>query len=292
MAVRLDGDGLRDPVGEAADLPIAISFMGANYVAKELGYGAADEWGPFDVATNAAFEPLETFPARFDELLTSITGIGYDTIDLWFAHLNWRWATPEHVAIAREALARRGVRVVAFAGGIGDTVADVVAACRLANDLDVDLIAGLGGIVHTDREAAAAVLDAHGVRFGLENHPERTPAEVLAAIGDASSLGAAVDTGWWATQGYDPVDAIRELSDRLFHVHLKDVEEPGTHVSCMYGEGCANVAGCVEKLLAIGYHGPVSVEHEPYDRDPTDECARMLVLVQKQLSVTSGGDGV
>jgi L-ribulose-5-phosphate 3-epimerase len=272
--------------------PFAISFMGANYVAKELGYGAADEWGPFDVATNAAFEPLETFPARFDTLLTSITGIGYDTIDLWFAHLNWRWATPEHVAIAREALDRHGVRVVAFAGGIGSTVDDVAAACRLANDLDVDLIAGLGGIVHTDRDAAAEVLDAHGVRFGLENHPERTPAEVLAAIGDAGSLGAAVDTGWWATQGYDPVDAIRELSDRLFHVHLKDVEQPGTHVSCMHGEGCARIADCVDALLELGYSGAVSIEHEPFDRDPTAECARMLAKITEQVSSAQAGHRV
>jgi L-ribulose-5-phosphate 3-epimerase len=272
--------------------PIAISFMGANYVAKELGYGASDEWGPFDLATNAAFEPLETFPARFDTLLTSITGIGYDTIDLWFAHLNWRWATPEHVAIAREALDRHGVRVVAFAGGIGSTVDDVAAACRLANDLDVDLIAGLGGIVHTDRDAAAEVLDAHGVRFGLENHPERTPAEVLAAIGDAGSLGAAVDTGWWATQGYDPVDAIRELSDRLFHVHLKDVEQPGTHVSCMHGEGCARIADCVDALLELGYSGAVSIEHEPFDRDPTGECARMLAKITEQVSSAQAGHRV
>ena len=46
--------------------------------------------------------------------------------------------------------------------------------------LDVDLIGGIGGIVRTDRAGAAAVLAAHGVRFGLENHPERTPDEVLA----------------------------------------------------------------------------------------------------------------
>ena len=132
------------------------------------------------------------------------------------------------------------------------------------------------------------MLDAHGVRFGLENHPERTPAEVLAAIGDAGSLGAAVDTGWWATQGYDPVDAIRELSDRLFHVHLKDVEEPGTHVTCMHGEGCARIADCVDALLDLGYTGPVSIEHHAFDRDPTDECARMLVRTREQLSQRAG----
>ena len=43
------------------DPPLTLSFMGANYVGRELGYGAAAEWGPFDVATNAAFEPIETF---------------------------------------------------------------------------------------------------------------------------------------------------------------------------------------------------------------------------------------
>ncbi len=273
--------------------PFLISFMSANYVAEELGYGAADEWGPFDDATNAAYEPIETFARRFDDLLARITGLGFDTIDLWFGHLNWRWATPEHVALARDALSRRDVSVVSLAGSVGETTDDLAAACRLANGLDVDLLAGVGEVVHRDRAGAAAVLRAHGVRFGLENHPERTPREVLVAIGDdADVLGAAVDTGWWATHSYDPVEAIGELSDRLFHVHLKDVEAPGTHISCMHGDGCANVAGCVEKLLAIGYSGPVSIEHEPYDRDPTGECVRALARLRDQLAASEAGHRV
>jgi L-ribulose-5-phosphate 3-epimerase len=265
--------------------PFQLSFMSANYVAEELGYGSADEWGPFDDATNAAFAPLETFGARFDAVLGRITAIGFDAIDLWFGHLNWRWATPEHVSLAREALARRGVRVVSLAGSVGATTEELTAACRLANALDVDLIVGLGEIVRDDRAAAAAVLREHGVRFGIENHPEKTPQEVLDAIGGESDvLGAGLDTGWWATQGYDPVAAIEELSGHLLHVHLKDVEALGTHVTCMYGEGCARIAECIDTLLRIGYAGPVSIEHEPYDRDPTAESARMLTLVREQVA--------
>jgi sugar phosphate isomerase/epimerase len=264
---------------------LTLSFMSANYVAKELGYGAAEEWGPFDAATNAAFTPVETFAARFDEIFTAIAAVGFHALDLWFGHLNWRWATREHIAAAREALERHDVRVVSLAGSIGTTENDVAAACRLANDLDVDLIAGVGEIVHRDRSAVVAVLREHGVRFGLENHPERTPQEVLGAIGDeADVLGAAVDTGWWATQGYDPVAAIGELSHRLFHVHLKDVESVGTHVPCMHGEGCARVDECVDALLRLGYTGPVSIEHHTYDRDPTPECARMLTRLQARLA--------
>lgn len=265
--------------------PLVLSFMSANYVAEELGYGSADDWGPFDDATNAAFAPLETFGGRFDALLARITAIGFDAIDLWFGHLNWRWATPEHVALARDALVRHGARVVSLAGSVGATTDELTSACRLANALDVDLIVGLGEIVHSDRAGAAAVLRAHGVRFGLENHPEKTPQEVLDTIGDENDvLGAGLDTGWWATQGYDPVAAIEELSERLFNVHLKDVEALGTHVTCMYGDGCARIADCVAALLRIGYSGPVSIEHEPYDRDPTAECTRMLELVREQLA--------
>ena len=82
------------------------------------------------------------------------------------------------------------------------------------------------------------------------------------------------------------------LSDRIFHVHLKDVEAPGTHIACMHGDGCASITACIEKLLAIDYSGPVSIEHHTFDRDPTDECARMLVRVREQLAAAEAGHRV
>jgi sugar phosphate isomerase/epimerase len=269
--------------------PLTLSFMGANYVGKELGYGAADEWGPFDVATNAAFEPIETFGPRFEEMLTAIEAAGFDAMDLWVAHLNWRWATPEHVTVARDLLDRHGLRVVSFAGNFGDTAEELASACALANALDVDLLGGMGEVLRNDRPGAESVLREHRVRFAYENHPEKTPDEVLALIGDADDvLGAAIDTGWWATQGYDPVQAIRDLRERLFLVHLKDVEAPVTHISCMHGEGVARIAACVEELLDLGYLGALTIEHEPYDRDPTAEVIRMRGLIEAQVAARAG----
>jgi L-ribulose-5-phosphate 3-epimerase len=270
--------------------PLTLSFMGANFVARELGYGAADEWGPFDAATNAAFEPLATYRPRLDEILGIVASAGFEAMDMWLAHLNWRWATPDHIAIARDLLDRHGIRLVSLAGNFGETPSDLAAACRLANALEVDLLGGMGDVLRNHRSEAATVLREHGVRFGYENHPEHTPQEVLELIGDADDvLGAAVDTGWWATQGYDPVQAIRDLQSRLFYVHLKDVETPGTHDTCMHGEGVAEVAACVDELLEIGYLGPLSIEHEPYDRDPVPECIRMRELIETRLAATGVG---
>jgi sugar phosphate isomerase/epimerase len=149
----------------------------------------------------------------------------------------------------------------------------------------------MGDVLRADPSGAAAVLRVHGVRFGYENHPETDPRQVLDLIGDDGDvLGATVDTGWFATHGYDAVQAIHVLRERTFHVHLKDVERPGEHVTCIHGTGCVDIEGCVDALLALGYDGALSVEHEPYDHDPTAECVRMREALRAQLGEATGGE--
>jgi L-ribulose-5-phosphate 3-epimerase len=270
---------------ETAARPLALSFMSANYVARELGYPGGEDWGPFDAATNAAFQPLGTYAERIDGILQPIAAAGFREIDLWLAHLSWRWATREHVLIARNAIERHGLRVVSLAGNFGGTRSELAAACRLANALDVEILGGMGDVLRDDRPGAEEVLREHGVRFAYENHPERDPQQVLDLIGDASDvLGVAVDTGWWATHGYDPVQAIHDLRERTFYVHLKDVSHVGEpHLTCAHGAGIVDIPACVDALLAGGYAGALSVEHEPYDHDPTAECAQMRMALEARL---------
>ena len=108
----------------------------------------------------------------------------------------------------------------------------------------------IGGGFSGDPEALAPVLDAHGVRLGIENHPERTPAEVLAKIERGGGVfGTTVDTGWWGTQGYDAAQAIEELGEHVLHVHLKDVLAVGEpHETCRWGEGVVPIEECVRAL--------------------------------------------
>ena len=125
-----------------------------------------------------------------------------------------------------------------------------------------------------DPGAVASVLRERGVRLGIENHPERVPDELRARI-DAGegAFGATVDTGWWATQGYDPARAIEELGERVLHVHLKDVLAVGEpHETCRWGEGIVDIAACVRALQRIGYAGTYTIEHEPEDHDPSEKC--------------------
>jgi sugar phosphate isomerase/epimerase len=256
-----------------------ISFMSANYVARQTGW-AMHGWGHGDRLTNEWFAPLETYRERLDEVLSDISALGFEAVDVWGAHLGADWATDEHLAIANELLARQALAVTTYATWVGPS--NVVRACELARGLGVDLIgAGFSGAA----AGLAPVLREHGVRLAIENHPERTPTEVLAKIeaGDGT-MGAAVDTGWWGTQGYDAARAIEELGEYVLHVHLKDVLRPGEpHDTCRWGEGIVDVEACVRALQRIGYAGAYVVEHEPEDRDPGEACRLMREELQEWL---------
>lgn len=249
-----------------------IAFTTANFVARETGW-SMHGWGHGDRATNEAFAPLETYRGRLDVLLRDVRALGFDAIDLWGAHLSPDWATDDHLAVAREVLDAHGVEVVTYATWIGPGV--VERACELTRGLGTDVIgAGASG----DLAALAPVLREHGVTLAIENHPERTPAELLAKIeaGDGT-MAATIDTGWWATQGYHPVRAIEELAGRVLHVHLKDVRHEGEpHETCRWGEGIVPIEECVRALRRLGYGGALSIEHEPETEDPSDDCRAML----------------
>jgi L-ribulose-5-phosphate 3-epimerase len=260
-----------------------ISFMSANFVARQLNYQMTEGWGQGDRATNAYFQPIESFGERFAALLAEVQAMGFTAIDLWTAHLNPRWATPEHIATSQALLAQYGLTVTSLAGGFGATREEVTASCRLAQALGTTILGGNSGLLVTDRPLLVGILRDHGVRLGIENHPEKTPQELLAKLddGDDGVIGACVDTGWFGTQGFDAAFALVELRNHLVHVHLKDVLAVGAHETCRYGRGVVPIKLCVETLIRIGYSGPISVEHEPERADPTTDCKNNLRMLQR-----------
>jgi len=263
-----------------------ISFMTANYVARQLDYNMTAGWGQGDRATQEFFRPIATFAERFDAMLAEIAGLGFTAIDLWTAHLYPTWATPEHIAAARDLLAKYRFPVVSLAGWFGSTPEELEATCRMAEALGCRVLGGSTSMLEKDRARTVATLKTYGLVLGLENHPEKTPAELAAKIGDAGegTVGACVDTGWFGTQGYDAARALEELKDLLVHVHLKDVLAAGAHDTCGYGEGVVPIQACVATLRRIGYTGGISVEHEPEHANPNDAAVASRKLLEGWLA--------
>ncbi len=257
----------------------AISFISANFVARELNYNMSEGWMQGDGATQAFFSPLETFQIRFDAMLSEVKAMGFSEIDLWGAHLHPSWASQDHLQIARSSLQAHGLTVPSLAAWCG-SLEQLEGFCRVANAVGASVIGGGVPILKEKRSEVIAILKHHNIKIGLENHPETMPSQILELIGDGANgfIGAACDTGWWATQGFEPARAIKELKDHLLAVHLKDINAVGAHDTCKFGSGVANIEACANAILEIGYSGVIGIEHEPEHYNPTQD-----ILESKQM---------
>lgn len=262
----------------------APSFITANFVARPLAYRMDQGWGQGDQASNDFFAPLETYEARLDALLGEVKALGFSSIDLWCAHLHWRWATPQHLEIAKGLLGKHGLGVRSYAAWVMGGPADLHAACRLCAALDIPYFVGNCQLFTDDRAAAVAILREHGVGYAIENHPEKTAAEIVARLGsgDEDVVGVGLDVGWCGTQGWDALAAVKELGSRMFAIHLKDVkarraEKTGLqfvdmgHETCRLGDGIVPIRAVVDYLRTIGFRGSIGIEHEPETHDPSAE---------------------
>ncbi|BDI22983.1 sugar phosphate isomerase/epimerase [Herbiconiux sp. L3-i23] len=265
-----------------------ISFMGANLVAQQLDWNMTEGWMQGDAAANAHYRPIETYEERFDAFVQSAVDAGFDTVDVWHPQLSYEWATDAHFAAARRVLDRHGVTVASYGSHYGSTPEQFRRANEVAHVLGTRILGGGTHLLERDRDSLVAILREYGNVWGLENHPQKSSAEILAEIGDEDSdvIGVTVDTGWFGTQGYDAARAIRELGDRVVYVHLKDVRAEGAHDTCAYGDGIVPIADCVAAMREIGYDRPISIEHEPEHYDPFPEVIRSRVTLVELLEKT------
>lgn len=131
---------------------------------------------------------------------------------------------------------------------------------------------------------AKRVRDEAGVRTVVHQHLGtliETGAEVrrLMEMTDPDLLGICLDTGHWTFgTGENPVDAVREFRDRIWHVHFKDadpavmaesrrqgwhgLESTGHGVFCELGKGAVDFPAVLAALREIGYDGWIVVEQD------------------------------
>jgi len=131
------------------------------------------------------------------------------------------------------------------------------------------------------------VFDQAGVNFGLEVHPTEiafdtaSAQRAVEAVRGHKRFGFNFDPSHLGYQGVDYVKFIRTFSDRIFHVHMKDVwwgRGDGTagvfggHTSFgdarrywdfrSVGRGQIDFESIIVALNDVGYQGPLSVEWE------------------------------
>ena len=139
------------------------------------------------------------------------------------------------------------------------------------------------------------ILDAYkdlGIKFALEVHPTEIAFDIastrkaLAALNNHPAFGFNYDPSHFGYQGVDYIEFIYTFSDRIFHVHMKDVgwsDKPteagvfGGHTEFgtkgrywdfrSPGRGNIDFEEIIRALNRIKYNGPLSIEWEDSGMD-------------------------
>ena len=145
-----------------------------------------------------------------------------------------------------------------------------------------------------------------GILFALEVHPTEIAFDIasarraLKAINNHSNFGFNYDPSHLGYQGVDYVEFIHTFSQKIFHVHMKDVgwskvpveagifgghTEFGTHGRYWdfrsLGHGNINFEEIIRALNRIGYNGPLSVEWEDSGMDRDFGAKEAIEFVRK-----------
>lgn len=144
---------------------------------------------------------------------------------------------------------------------------------------------------------ARAVKETTGLRTVFHHHCAgyvETPAELtkLLSLTDPELLGLVFDTGHYQFAGGDPVQAIHDYADRIWHMHFKDChaeiaqqsrdekwdyfESVNKGVFCELGQGGVDFTAVKTALETIGYEDWIVVEQDvlPGMGSPKESAAR------------------
>jgi sugar phosphate isomerase/epimerase len=202
--------------------------------------------------------------------------IGFSRVELDYRHADglcdYHEVDASGAAHARQICERYGIAPMAYCvGGLNQNhLPHLRNVFEFARGLGVEVITGL-----LDPEIMAetdALCQEYGIYYAIENHRgnvfEAGDTILEALEGCSQYLGANVDTGHFIAAGLVPVDEVRKLEGRIYHVHFKDSDQRQP-----LGSGTADLPAVMAELKRQGYDRLLSVEHYEY-RDIDDETLR------------------
>ena len=121
------------------------------------------------------------------------------------------------------------------------------------------------------------------IRLAIHNHgPEDdtypSPKSAFDRIANMDPrMGLCVDIGHTLRSGYDPAKVIKQYKDRVYDVHLKDINssEPDGKTLEM-GRGVMDIPSVIKALRSINYKGVMAVEYEKDGDDPLPGLAESV----------------
>ena len=141
--------------------------------------------------------------------------------------------------------------------------------------------------------------DAYDINVALHNHDAKAspvywqPAGILKACeGRSKRLGACADIGYWMRSGIDPIQAVRQLKERLITVQMHDLHARGADGHDVpWGAGIGNTEAFLKELHQLGIRPTMfGLEYSYNWLESMPDVAKCVAFFnQVSLTLASGG---
>jgi sugar phosphate isomerase/epimerase len=181
---------------------------------------------------------------------------------------------PEAIVAARRKIEAAGITIMG-----GGTITMKNEPDQIRKDFEYAKLAGFPLIYASPDPAALDLVEQlvrqHDIKLAIHNHgPEDkwypAPIDAYNAVkGRDRRMGLCVDIGHTSRTGTDFIQAILDLKDRVYDLHVKDLSDPKVSDSQVeVGRGVFDFPRLFGALLQIGYDGQVGLEYEIKEDDP------------------------
>ena len=220
--------------------------------------------------------------------IQGIQKVGLSYVSIKDAHLPLKSTADERKAVAAQFKAAGITPLSCGVVALGNKMPTMRQAFEYARDAGIPTIvcAPVADALH-DLEGLVKEFD---IRLAIHNHGPGdkwpTPNEIYPAIKALDPrIGLCVDVGHTARAGADPAECITKYKDRVFDIHLKDVDaikKEGKPVEV--GRGVLDLRSILAALIETKFQGLVSFEYEKDGADPLPGLAESVGYVRGILS--------
>jgi len=267
--------------GAAVVASMPVAGRGMAEAADPAPAPSADRWR--GLKPGVASYTLRKMP--LEAAIKAIQRVGLSYVSIKDFHLPLDSTTEQRKAVAAQFKAAGITPLSCGNVSMKNDPADVRRAFEYARDI------GLPTIVCSPDPDSMKILDAmvkeFDIKLAIHNHgPEDkrfpSPLDVWKAVQPYDKrIGLCIDVGHTTRAKVDPAQAIRTCRERLYDLHMKDIESTAPDAKTIEGgRGVIDHASILRALLDIKYPYLVSFEYEKDENDPLPGLSETIGYVK------------
>lgn len=226
---------------------------------------------------------------NLDEVIKICQRLGLTNVAFKDMHMPMK-ASPEEIKAIAQKVRSAGLNLYGAGVIYMKTPQEAESAFTYASNAGLEMIIGVPN--HELLSQVNDLVKKHNIKLAIHNHGPgdllyTSPDNVFERIKDLDKrIGLCIDIGHVKRIGQDPVTMIEKYKERLYDMHMKDVNKEaaeGTPVEI--GRGIIDIPAVVKVLKKINYQGNVAFEYEKDADDPVAGLAESVGFIRGVMKV-------